>query len=192
MKKLLSKFIKKYYQYFRIRLYGVLSDKPMIFGHLQKFQPVLLKGAGRVEFGNNVVVGVINSPFFFNTTAYIEVRDKDALIRIGDNVKINNNLCLICDKTLIHIGSHVLIGFNVTIIDSDFHSLHPDERLSSNYECNSVYIGNNVFIGSDVKILKGVKIGDNSVIAAGSVVTKSFGANLVIGGNPAKQISEIN
>tara|TARA_B110000503_G_scaffold72285_1_gene111814 strand:- start:1009 stop:1188 length:180 start_codon:yes stop_codon:yes gene_type:complete len=47
-------------------------------------------------------------------------------------------------------------------------------------------IGNNVWIGLNSIILKGVSVGDNTIIAAGSVVTKSFGNNLVIGGNPAK------
>ncbi|MFN9710141.1 MAG: DapH/DapD/GlmU-related protein [Bacteroidota bacterium] len=191
MKKLVQKLINKFYKLFRVKLYTVLSDKVKIFGALHKHQPVLFKGRGEIYFGHCVEVGVFNSPLFYNTTAYLEVRNENARIKIGNHVKINNNFCLICDKTEIIIGNKVLIGFNVTIIDSDFHSLIPEERQGTKYACCAVNISDNVFIGSDVKIFKGVSIGENTVIAAGSVVTKSFGSNLVVGGNPARQISEI-
>jgi len=51
-----------------------------------------------------------------------------------------------------------------------------------------IIIGNNVWIGTRVIILPGVQIGDNTIIGAGAVVTKSFPANSIIGGNPAKII----
>ena len=54
-----------------------------------------------------------------------------------------------------------------------------------------VIIGNNVWLGSNVKVLKGVSIGDNSIISAGSVVTKSVPENVIAGGIPAKVIKDI-
>ena len=87
----------------------------------------------------------------------------------------------------------MLIGTNVEICDSDFHTIYPKQRNDKNHLRNPVELGENCWIGSNVKILKGVKLGENVVVSNGSVVTKSFGPNLVIGGVPAtilKTISE--
>ena len=84
-----------------------------------------------------------------------------------------------------------LIGTNFSCIDSDFHGLSANKRLSSDYKCKPVILEKNVFVGNDVSILKGVTIGENSVIANGAVVTKSFPTNVIIGGNPAKIIRDL-
>ena len=70
-------------------------------------------------------------------------------------------------------------------MDCDGHSIDgkTDEGIP-------IAIGNNVWIGSKSIILKGVKLGDNVIVAAGSVVTKSFAGNVMIGGNPAGIIKE--
>jgi acetyltransferase-like isoleucine patch superfamily enzyme len=151
----------------------------------------LVKGLGKVSVGENVHLGYFPSPYFYETTMYIEARGEGSSIVIGNNVYINNGFKVICDKTTIVIGNKVLMGTNVEIIDSDFHCIHPDERNNPNYKCLPVFIGDNVFIGSNVKILKGVTIGNNSVIANNSVVTKSIGENLIAGGNPAKNIKSV-
>ena len=119
--------------------------------------------------------------------------DRGAVLTIGDNVGMSQ-AALICHKS-ITIGNNVKIGGGVCIYDTDFHSLDPVIRRSSedlkNRAEKPVVIGNDVFIGAKSIILKGVTIGENSVIGAGSVVTKSVPANQIWAGNPAKFIRNI-
>lgn len=118
---------------------------------------------------------------------------KKGKLIIGNNVGISST-ALICDKK-IQIGDYVKIGGNVVIYDTDFHALDPDLRRHTELECNTnkqeVIISNNVFIGAHSTILKGVHIGENSIIGAGSVVTKSIPDNEIWAGNPVKFIRKI-
>jgi acetyltransferase-like isoleucine patch superfamily enzyme len=117
---------------------------------------------------------------------------------IGDFTLLNGALIMAEEK--IDIGSHCLVSWNVGIADSDFHPLEPAQRLIDaqalapyfkdrpprpKLKTGPVIIGDNVWIGMNATILKGVTIGENSVVAAGSVVTKSVPANTVVAGNPA-------
>jgi len=157
----------------------------------KKNSPAMLIGKGSIQFYNNVNLGYWPSPFFFSSYIHIEARNESAKIIIGNNVFINNNTVIVCDKTTIKIGNNVLVGTSVEIYDSDFHSINPTERNSDKHICSSVTLEDNVFVGSNSKILKGVSIGENSIVANSSVVTKSFPGNVIIGGNPAKVISVI-
>lgn len=115
-----------------------------------------------------------------------------ARILIGANVGLNGTSIVARTKT-ISIGDNVMIAPNVTIMDSDFHALHPPEMrtVSPGFENDrDVVVEDNVWVGSRVMILKGVTIGMNSVIAAGSVVTRDIPANVIAGGVPARVIRE--
>lgn len=121
--------------------------------------------------------------------------DKDAELIIGKNVGISCT-ALVAHKQII-IGDNVKIGAGVCIYDTDFHALDSDIRNNPADDMNSklklpVIIMNNVFIGAHSTILKGVKIGENSVIGACSVVTKSIPDNEIWAGNPAKLIRRIH
>ncbi|SFB69829.1 Hexapeptide repeat of succinyl-transferase [Zunongwangia mangrovi] len=117
-----------------------------------------------------------------------------AKINIGKSVGISQ-AAIICHE-LIHIGDNVKIGGGVKIYDSDFHSVDPIVRNSEldlvRKKNAPVYIDDNVFIGAQSIILKGVKIGKNSIIGAGSVVTKSIPSNQIWAGNPARFIKNIS
>ena len=92
----------------------------------------------------------------------------------------------------ITIGNHCRVGEQVTIYDCDFHEVSPEHRNRSCGPVRPVVIEDNVWIGSRSMILKGVVIGQNSVVAAMSVVTKSVPANAVVAGNPARVMRTLN
>lgn len=124
---------------------------------------------------------IINQPFRC---------DYGCNIFLGEDCFINFN-CTILDEATVTIGDNAFIGPNVSIYTA-CHPLNPDERNKFIEWAEPVTIGNNVWIGGDVTILPGVTIGDNVVIGAGAVVTKSFPSNVLIGGNPARIIKDIN
>lgn len=110
-------------------------------------------------------------------------------VHFGNNVYANFNLTLV-DDTHIYVGDNTLIGPNVTI-SSAGHPIEPNLR-SQNYQYNfPVRIGKNVWLGAGVVIVPGVTIGDNTVVGAGSVVTKDLPSNVVAVGNPCRVLREI-
>lgn len=118
---------------------------------------------------------------------------KTARIIIEDNVGMNGTSIIARSKTIL-IGKGTIIAPNVLIMDLDGHPLWPPENRISNPAIENdsdVIIGKNVWIGNRCMILKGVSIGNNSVIAAGSVVTKDIPANVLAGGIPAKIIRNL-
>ena len=177
-------FRQFFFQHPRILKYKLLSTCKKISGKPKIYQPTQFLGKGTVTFGKNVKLGYNPSPNFYNGYGYIDARNKQSIIDIGDDVWINNCFVLISEGEGIVIGQKTIIGLNVEITDSDFHDLHPAKRIGGIPKTSKVRIGKNVFIGSNVKILKGVSIGDNTVIANSSVVTKSIPANVIAGGYP--------
>lgn len=173
----------------RLLKYQFLSDCRKVIGKPKLFHPLLMKGEGTIQFGNDVQIGVVSSPFFYSHYCYLEARSPKSVIKIGNNVSINNNFSASALSS-IEIQDHVLIGYNCSIIDNDGHSIDPNNR-NDNSKPASVLIEKNVLIGSNVTLLKGVTIGENSVIGNGSVVTKNIPKNSVFAGNPAKFIREI-
>lgn len=95
--------------------------------------------------------------------------EKGGRIEIGEKCFINDN-CIINSLKKIKIGNNVSLGHNVLLIDHD----HDYKNDFKNFIRDEIIIGNNVWIGANVTILKGVHIGDNSVVAAGTIVTKDI------------------
>lgn len=108
-------------------------------------------------------------------------------LTIGKNVFINSGCCF-QDQGGVTIGDGCLIGHQVVFATLD-HMLDPSDRASM--VAHPITVGRNVWIGSHATILSGVTIGDNSVIAAGAVVTTSVPANCVAAGVPARIIKRI-
>lgn len=109
-------------------------------------------------------------------------------IRIGRNVFINQN-CTIYDLGGIEIGDDVMIGPNVSLITSG-HPIEPSRRRDG-VTAARIRIERNVWIAANVTIIGGVTVGENSVAAAGSVVTKDVPMNTLVGGNPARVLRSI-
>lgn len=116
-------------------------------------------------------------------------------LNIGNDVQLNNNVHIGCSNS-IYISDGVLIASNVFITDHSHGELNIEElgilpKDRAIFSKGPVCICKNVWIGEHVSILPNVTIGDNSIIGANSVVTRSFPANVVIAGNPAKIIRKI-
>ncbi|MGF6906903.1 DapH/DapD/GlmU-related protein [Fusobacterium sp. PH5-44] len=109
-------------------------------------------------------------------------------ISIGKNVFINSG-CHFQNQGGIILGDGVLIGHNVTLATLN-HGFSPEDR-GTLYPA-PIRLGRNVWIGSNSVIVPGVTIGDNAIIAAGSVVTKDVLPNMIVGGNPARNIKKIS
>ncbi|MCL1485117.1 acyltransferase [Marinobacter sp. M3C] len=176
----------------RVLRFSLLSTNDRIIGRPEKNQPVFFSGLGSITFGKNVKIGVSSSPGFWSTYCYLDSRGAGASINIGSGTWINNGFAAIAEKRTIDIGRRCLIGHDVVILDSNFHSLDPNSRHSGGpVSVGDVIISDNVFIGSRVVILKNTKIGSGSVVAAGAVLAGDFPANCLIAGNPAVVIRNL-
>ena len=95
------------------------------------------------------------------------------------------------DDTHIYIGDYTMLGPNVVIATAG-HPILPELRGHRQLQYNMpVHIGRNCWLGAGVIVMPGVTIGDNSVIGAGSVVTRDIPANVVAVGNPCRVLREI-
>jgi len=109
-------------------------------------------------------------------------------ISVGHNVFINQN-CTFYDLGGLNIADDVMIGPNVSLITSG-HPIDPSQRRNG-VIAKPIVIERNVWIAAGATIIGGVTVGENSVIAAGSVVTKDVPPNVLVGGNPARVIRSI-
>lgn len=109
-------------------------------------------------------------------------------ITIGHNCMIYSNIST-PEPYLIEISDNVTIAGGVKFVthDNSISKVLPQYTIA----VGQILIGKNTFIGANSLILPGVSIGNNCIIAAGSVVTKSFGESCIIGGNPAKVIGSV-
>jgi acetyltransferase-like isoleucine patch superfamily enzyme len=126
-----------------------------------------------------------------------------ARVRIGRLCHFTN-VVLLCEAEL-RIGDRVMIGWNATIADSDFHPIGPAERIADAIACSPlgggrprpavacrpVIIGNDVWIGPNATILKGVTIRDGAFIEPGALVTVDVPPNARVLGNPAQVVGTV-
>jgi acetyltransferase-like isoleucine patch superfamily enzyme len=120
----------------------------------------------------------IFAPLFTNFGRYI---------KIGKNVFINH-ACSFLDMGGITVGDNVLIGPKVNLV-SENHPIDPTQRKS--LIGKPIIIKNNAWIGAGATILPGITVGENSIVAAGAIVTKDVPDNTIVAGNPARPIKNI-
>lgn len=123
----------------------------------------------------------VESPFYANFGGHH--------VHLGKNVYANFNLTLV-DDTHIYIGDDTMIGPNVTIATAG-HPICPELRRQGLQYNIPVHIGKNCWLGAGVLVMPGVTIGDNTVIGAGSVVTKDIPANVVAVGAPCRVLRKV-
>lgn len=167
--------------HFTVKLIGI-SD--IYLGQNCKIDPYcFLKREGpngKLQIGNDVTI-----------KRYSHISAKGLTIEIKENSYIGYNNW-IGGRGNINIDQNFISGMNVVIISSnhDYYNInvpyHKGEEIKGD-----ITIGKNVWIGANSVVLPGVSIGDNSVVSAGSIVAHNFPANVLIAGNPAKEIKNI-
>lgn len=110
-------------------------------------------------------------------------------LEVGDHFFANSN-CFFMDDAKITFGDHVFIGPNCAFYTAQ-HPIHPVQRNRKIERAIPISVGNNVWLGGNCVVLPGVKIGSNTVIGAGSIVTKDIPANVVAVGNPCRVLRSI-
>lgn len=191
------KFIKRvrnrlssYYNLLRLKMYGVEHGAHcVIHGKLY----INLFSTAKVKIGDNLY---FSSGWGINALCAnkrgVIYATENANITIGNNVGMSS--VVLWAHESITIGNHVKIGGNSILIDTDSHNMDYLVRRGQYTDwgvSKPIVIEDDVFIGVNCIILKGVTIGARSIIAAGSVVTKSIPADCVAGGNPAKVIKSL-
>ena len=150
-----------------------------------KKEPALLIGA------NSTMDGV-----------HFDLGEKARMV-IGDYCYFTNTVLL--SELEVRIGNYVIIGWNATIMDTDFHPISPAERIADAIAVSPlgrgrprqlvkkqpVIIEDNVWIGPMAAIFKGVRIGDSAIIEPGSIVTHDVPPHTRMMGNPAQVIGEV-
>lgn len=125
-------------------------------------------------------------------------------LRVGDFCYFTNAV-LLCELD-VRIGNYVIIGWNATIADTDFHPLAPAERIADALACSPlgkgrprpeipkrpVIIEDDVWIGPNATILKGVRIGGGAWVEAGSLVARDVPPRARVLGNPAQIIGQVS
>ena len=130
------------------------------------------------EVGENCY---IESPYFANWGGHH--------VHLGSNIYANAGLKLV-DDTHIYVGDCTMFGPNVVIATAG-HPIDPELRSKGLQYNLPVHIGKNCWLGAGVIVMPGVTIGDNTVIGAGSIVTKDIPSNVVAVGNPCRVLREV-
>lgn len=159
-------------------------------GNSHSVVPLRVDGRGTVQLENGVNLGSLEAPRMGDGAIQLRAALPNSRITIGACTATSNNITIIAMNS-VEIGARCLIGDFVTVYDCDFHEMDSAHRSRSVGPIEPVTIGDNVWLGSRVIVLKGVSIGENSVVAAGSVVTRSLPANVVAAGVPARVIKQL-
>lgn len=190
LKRIRNRF-SSYFNIFRLRLYGIKHGRHcVIHGKLY----INLFKTANVTIGDNLYISSgwgINA-LCANKRGVIYATEGASII-IGNNVGMSSPVLWAHNKIV--IGNYVKIGGNCILIDTDSHNIDYKIRRGQYTDwgvAKPIVIEDDVFIGVNCIILKGVTIGARSIIAAGSVVTKSIPSDCIAGGNPAKIIKYLD
>jgi hypothetical protein len=138
--------------------------------------------------GSNNVVYIGKNCSLDNTRIILDGKKQE--IKINDRVTAGKLQIVSLEPYKIEIGENCMISYDVEIRNTDSHMIF-DKNTNKRINIGKpVEIGNNVWLGMRTLILKGVKIGNDSIVAAGSIVTTDIENNSIVSGIPAKKIKE--
>lgn len=187
----IKKFFIRYLDYWRRNKFNsFLQDNNVLFvkGKVKGVSNMYIYNQGSILINGEAWLNSFpnGSPFKVALCTY----NKHAIIEIGNKCKLNG--CILHANESIKIGEDCRIGPGSVLCDNDSHkvALTVDERAGVP-DSAPIILENNVWIGMNCIVLKGVHIAENTIVAAGSVVTKSCMANSIYAGNPAKWIKYI-
>lgn len=142
---------------------------------------LIIRGPGRVVFGDNVLIDGVVTPWTYSV---------DAVISVGSDSYVNGTR-FGCQRE-IRIGDRAILG-DARILDTDFHSTRRNRHdPEAPIRVAPVHIEENVWIGAAVGILPGTTIGRNSVVGFGAVCAGSYPTDVIIAGNPAAVVRPIS
>ena len=120
----------------------------------------------------------------------IDMKNENSVIKIGDKTSIEEARITSFEPYKIEIGKDCMFSADIVIMNTDVHKIYDTTTKLKTNEGKEISIGNHVWLGIRTIVLKGLNIGDNSIVAASSIVTKDVKANTVVSGNPARQVKE--
>jgi acetyltransferase-like isoleucine patch superfamily enzyme len=151
---------------------------------LQVIEPRHLQISGpHVRLGNHVHIMTLRE-----APVRLSVFEEMGSISIGDYCLINPGV-RVTSAEAITIGRSCMLAMHCSVNDADWHDLQ--HRIYAPGKTAKVVLEDNVWLGEGVRVLKGVTIGENTVVGAGSVVTRSLPANVIAAGNPAREIKPL-
>jgi acetyltransferase-like isoleucine patch superfamily enzyme len=119
----------------------------------------------------------------------IKMGDHEGEIKIGDNVLVMNGV-RVSSASSITIGDHCMLANYCYLMDADWHDIY--DRMKPIGKTAPIVLEKNVWIGDSAIICKGVTIGENSIVGAGSVVTRDIPPNVIVAGNPGEIVKDID
>jgi maltose O-acetyltransferase len=179
------------YAYYKWATWPRRLSGNLVFGkHVGLFVPLRCDGEGIVHVSDRTKLGSPLAARYGNGEILLQARTSDAVIRIGRHCAFSNNVSVVAVQS-VEIGDDCLIGDFVSIMDSDFHAIAPDQRRTGPAQTAPVKLENNVWLGSRVIVQKGVIIGANSIVAPNAVVTSSIPPDVIAAGIPAHVIGHL-
>lgn len=161
-------------------LYPMRGQRFSAGSNFRVYGSLTIRGPGTVTFGRDVMIGMHVTPY---------THHPDAVISVGDHCFLNGTR-FGCQQR-IEIGRDCIVG-DARLMDTSFHSTRADRwRDDAPVTTRPIRIANNVWLGAQTGVMPGTEIGDNSVVGFGAVCSGIFPSGVLIAGNPAVIVREI-
>lgn len=144
----------------------------------------VVAGPGRVLIGDGV------NAWAHRETTRLLTTSRDAVIRVGDNVRLNGATLLAAER--VEVGADCILG-SAVVFDSDYHSVRRDRRTNPAAPVRRapVAVARNVWLAGQCAVMPGVSVGEDSVVAFRAVVTRDVPPGVVVAGNPARVVRDL-